>query len=118
MHSPDAAGWTVSHEAIYRWIYALPNGEWAKSGILLRSTRPRHNLLKVLGERKGGRIGGMISMDDRPEQASDRSVPGWWEGELIVGKRGRSAAVARCWRIGVWMMRGAPVAGPAESPPR
>ena len=33
----DADGRTVSHEAIYRWIYALPKGELAKSAILLRS---------------------------------------------------------------------------------
>ncbi len=37
--SPDAQGRTVSHEAIYRWIYALRKGELAKSGILLQSKR-------------------------------------------------------------------------------
>ncbi|MDJ0312592.1 hypothetical protein [Arthrobacter sp. H35-D1] len=29
--SPDAEDRTVSHEAIYRWIYALPKGKLAKS---------------------------------------------------------------------------------------
>jgi len=29
----------VSHEAIYSWIYALPKGELARQGILLRSGR-------------------------------------------------------------------------------
>ena len=37
--SPPAGGKTVSHEAIYRWIYALPKGELAREGILLRSRR-------------------------------------------------------------------------------
>ncbi|MET4001790.1 hypothetical protein ABIB48_000488 [Arthrobacter sp. UYCu511] len=27
--SPDVEGHTVSHEAIYRWIYALTKGELA-----------------------------------------------------------------------------------------
>ncbi|WP_219815535.1 hypothetical protein [Rathayibacter rathayi] len=36
-HSLDAEGSTVSHEAIYRWIYADPKGELAREGILLRS---------------------------------------------------------------------------------
>ena len=35
--SPPADGKTVSHEAIYRFIYALPKGELAKHGVLLRS---------------------------------------------------------------------------------
>ena len=39
--SPPADGKTVSHEAIYRFIYALPKGELAKHGVLLRSKRTR-----------------------------------------------------------------------------
>lgn len=89
--SPDAQGRTVSHEAIYRWIYALPKGELAKSGILLQSKRTKRKPVKPLGERTGGRIIGMVSIDDRPEEASDRRVPGAWEGDLVVGKGGKSA---------------------------
>ncbi|MFQ4149767.1 IS30 family transposase [Arthrobacter sp. LAPM80] len=88
--SPDAEGRTVSHEAIYRWIYALPKGELAKSGILLQSKRTKRKSVKPLGERTGGRIIGMASIDDRPEAASDRRVPGSWEGDLMVGKGGKS----------------------------
>lgn len=32
VHSPDAHGKLVSHEAIYRWIYAHPKGELAREG--------------------------------------------------------------------------------------
>ncbi|QDQ96346.1 IS30 family transposase [Tomitella fengzijianii] len=92
VHSPDAGGRTISHEAIYQWIYALPKGELAKSGILLRSKRTRRKPRKALGERTGAKIVGMVSIDDRPEQASDRRVPGSWEGDLIIGKGGKSAA--------------------------
>lgn len=90
--SPDADGRTVSHEAIYRWIYALPKGELAKSGILLQSKRTQRKHRKPLGERTGGRIIGMVSIDDRPESAADRRVPGAWEGDLIIGKAGKTAA--------------------------
>ncbi|PXA64482.1 IS30 family transposase [Arthrobacter psychrochitiniphilus] len=89
--SPDAEGRTVSHEAIYRWIYALPKGELAKPGILLQSKRTKRKSVKPLGERTGGRIIGMVSIDDRPEEAADRRVPGAWEGDLVVGKGGKSA---------------------------
>lgn len=76
MRSPEAAGRIVSHEAIYRWIYALPKSELAKFRILLRSNRIPH---KTLGESPGGRIVGMVSIDDSPDDASDR-------GFLVRGK--------------------------------
>jgi len=75
VHSTDADGRTVSHEAIYKWIYALPKGELAKSAILLRSKRTQRKKRKPLGQRTGGRIIGMVSIDDRPEDAADRRVP-------------------------------------------
>lgn len=50
--SPDAEGATVSHEAVYRWIYVLPKSELAKAGILLQSKRTNRKTRKSLGERK------------------------------------------------------------------
>ncbi|PPF23651.1 hypothetical protein C5C34_07955 [Rathayibacter rathayi] len=69
---------TVSHEAIYRWIYADPKGELAREGILLRSQQSSRKRRRPLGDRTGGRLVGMVSPDDRPEEASDRRVPGAW----------------------------------------
>lgn len=89
--SPEAEGRVVSHESIYRWIYALPKGELATCGIMLQSKRTRRKPRKPLGERTGGRIVGMVSIDDRPAEATDRRVPGAWEGDLVIGKAGRSA---------------------------
>ena len=88
-HSPDADGRTISHEAIYRLIYPLPKGELANAGILLRSKQTQRMCRKPLGERTGGRAVGMASIDDRPESASDRRVPGSWEGDLIIGTGGQ-----------------------------
>jgi len=90
--SVPADGKTVSHEAIYQWIYALPKGELAREGIMLRSRRAARRRRRPLGERTGGKIIGMVSIDDRDPEAAGRKVPGAWEGDLIIGRAGKSAA--------------------------
>ncbi|WP_246777861.1 helix-turn-helix domain-containing protein [Buchananella hordeovulneris] len=69
--SRDVQGLTLSHDAIYQHLYALPKGELAKHGIMLRSKRssrkPRQN-----GHKTGARIVGMVSIDDRSQGVDDR----------------------------------------------
>ncbi len=89
-HSPPAEGKMVSHEAIYRCIYALPKGELAAHGILLQSKRVRRVPRKAAGERT--RFAGMVSIEARDPAVLTRRVPGHWEGDLIIGKGQQSAA--------------------------
>jgi transposase, IS30 family len=81
---------SVSHEAIYTWIYAQPKGELARAGIILRTGREQR---KPRGRKKtpGARITGMRSIEDRPAEVAGRQVPGHWEGDLVIGKQGKSA---------------------------
>jgi len=70
-NSLSAQGRTVSHEAIYTRLYALLKGELVKSAIMLRSKRPRRMKRKALRARTGGRIVGMISIDNRAAEVTD-----------------------------------------------
>ena len=72
--SRGETGMSVSHEAIYTWIYAQPKGELARAGIILRTGREQR---KPRGRKKipGARITGMRSVDDRPAEVA-RQVPG------------------------------------------
>jgi len=90
--SPTAQGASVSHEAIYTWIYAMPKKTLREHGVMLGSKRTSRQSRRRLGERKSP-IVGMVSIDQRPQEVTGRKVPGHWEGDLIIGAYGRTAAI-------------------------
>ncbi len=104
----EQARW-VSHEAIYTWIYALPKGELERHGILLRSGRTGRRPRGRTGS-PGARIVGMRSIDQRPAEVAGRRVPGHWEGDLVIGRAGRSAMATLVERVSRYTL---PVALPA-----
>ena len=81
----------ISHETIYKYIYATPKGELRKAFTqhLRRKRRSRKDRSQVHEQR--GRIVDPVSISERPEEVNDRSVPGHWEGDLIIGKNHKSA---------------------------
>jgi len=79
----------VSHEAIYQWVYAQPVSTLARELISLRTGRRARN-----GGRRplpAPRIREPIYIDDRPAEVEGRQVPGHWEGDLVIGKDGKTA---------------------------
>lgn len=81
----------ISHESIYTYLYVLPRGELRKE--LLSCLRQERRLRRKRGNihSKRGQIPNMISIEERPKEVENRSVPGHWEGDLIVGKDRKSA---------------------------
>lgn len=90
---PQDKDMRISHEAIYTYLYVLPKGQLKKEllvclrqGKKRRYKRNRKNNTGI--ERK---LEDMTSIEERPAEVADRTIPGHWEGDLIIGKNRRSA---------------------------
>jgi IS30 family transposase len=80
----------ISHETIYQSLFVQARGTLRKE--LTRCLRTRRTKRKPRGRAiPKGRMHDMVMIADRPAEASDRAVPGHWEGDLIIGKNGKSA---------------------------
>jgi len=81
----------ISHETIYRYIYAFPRGVLKKT--MIQFLRQKKRLRGGKGKLKLRKqtIEDPVSIKERPVEVEDRQVPGHWEGDLIMGKANKSA---------------------------
>jgi transposase, IS30 family len=86
---PDDEEMRISPETIYQSLYVQSRGRLRKDlARYLRSGRSKRKPRR--GPTGQGHIKDMVSISERPAEVEDRAVPGHWEGDLIVGKQGRS----------------------------
>jgi len=89
---PDDLAMRVSHETIYRTLFVQARGALRKElTTCLRTGRAQRRPHMRIERSGAGRLQNMILISDRPPEIEDRAVPGHWEGDLIIGKGGRSA---------------------------
>jgi transposase, IS30 family len=83
----------VVPETIYQSLFVQGRGGLNKELTKhLRSQRVRRRPNAVTARVRQGPIVAMVNISDRPAEIEDRAVPGHWEGDLIIGKQGRSQA--------------------------
>ena len=82
----------ISHEAIYKYLYVLPRGQLKKE--LLHCLRQEHKYRRKRGKKSKEstrKLDDMLSIEERPDEVADRTVPGHWEGDILIGKNRQSA---------------------------
>ena len=89
---PDDLDMRVSHETIYKTLFIQARGALRKElTTCLRTGRAQRRPHMRTEQSGAGRLQNMILISDRPPEVADRAIPGHWEGDLIIGKGGRSA---------------------------
>jgi len=87
---PDEPERWVSHETIYQSLFVQGRGALRKElTACLRSGRAQRRPRRRSSAGRG-QLRDMVMISERPAEVEDRAVPGHWEGDLILGKDGRS----------------------------
>ena len=87
---PDDLDMRVPAETIYQTLFLPARGELrTQLTLALRTGRTRRISPSRTAETRG-KIQNMVTISERPQEAEDRSVPGFWEGDLILGKGNKS----------------------------
>lgn len=88
---PNEPGFHVSAETIYSYLYVLPRGELRRELLSHLRQHRKTRRPRSRGADRRGQIPEMISIEERPPEVADRTIPGHWEGDMILGRGHQSA---------------------------
>jgi len=87
----DDESMRISHEAIYQALYIESRGALKRELVAcLRTGRALRVPRARVQQKAWAHVTPEVMISERPDEADDRSVPGHWEGDLIIGLK-RSA---------------------------
>lgn len=94
----------ISHEIIYRHIYAdkRSGGDLHRH---LRSQKP-HRKRCASGQERRGMIKNRVSIDKRPEIVAQKTRMGDWEGDTVIGKNHKGGLVTLAERKSRYVLAG------------
>lgn len=88
---PDDDAMRISHEAIYQALYIESRGALKRELVACLRTGRALRVPRARARQKAwAHVTPEVMISERPDEADDRSVPGHWEGDLIIGLK-RSA---------------------------
>jgi IS30 family transposase len=83
---PDDESMRISHEAIYQALFIQGRGALKRELVAcLRTGRALRVPRARAQQRRDGMVTPEVMISARPAEATDRAVPGHWEGDLIIG---------------------------------
>ena len=83
---PDDVSMRISHEAIYQALYIQGRGALRRELTACLRTGRALRVPRARTRRRGKAfVTPEVLISQRPPEATDRAVPGHWEGDLIVG---------------------------------
>jgi IS30 family transposase len=89
---PNDDDMRISHETIYRALYLQGRGGLKRELTrYLRTQRPKRQPQGRKSRINSGKLRDMVNISERPPEVADRAIPGHWEGDLLCGKKNRSA---------------------------
>ena len=98
----------ISHETIYDAFYLQPKGRLKDLGLDLPTGRKKRKKRQTRTTTPAQQrfVDDMILIDDRPEEVTERILPGHWESDLILGKNNQSAVVTLVERVSRFVVLG------------
>ena len=89
---PNDDDMRISHETIYRALYLQGRGGLKRELTrYLRTQRPKRQPQGRKSHINSGKLRDMVNISERPPEVADGAIPGHWEGDLLCGKKNRSA---------------------------
>lgn len=95
----------TSHETIYDYIYVHAKGLFRKRLInYLSQRKPSRSPAPRARAKLSGQLPGAVNIGQRPEEATQRTVPGHWEAYLLMGPSNRTAILVITERVSRYVM--------------